>query len=64
MNGFSDKVAALILQGKIGTANFIKRVLQMWKIINVKIKGEAERSTNVQQLMNLLANSRYGYDSN
>ena len=70
INGFSDKVAALTLQGKIGTANFIKQVLQMWKITNVKIKGEAERfngpdqavqlrtSTNVQQLMDLLANSR------
>ena len=73
INGFSDKVAALTLQGKIGTANFIKQVLQMWKITNVKIKGEAERfngpdqvvqlrtSTKVQQLMDLLANSRSGY---
>ena len=52
------------------------QVLPMWKITNVKIKGEAERfdgpdqavqlrtSTNVQQLMNLLANSRFRYGGN
>ena len=77
INVFNDKVvAALTLQGKIGTANFIRQVLQMWKITNVKMKGEVERfndpdravqlitSTNLQELMDLFSKSRSGYGGN
>ena len=43
-NVFNDKVVtALELKQKHGTANFIKQVLQWWKIVNVKGQGEVER---------------------
>lgn len=66
-------VAALQLEGKNETANFIQQVLTFWNIVNVATKGENEKfnnpnravqtksSTNLQSLLQLFENSRSGH---